>query len=77
MEVYYWWGGLAYWGIVGWDGRVEDGQVVEVGFYVWCVCVLLFDGQEVELSGEVQLVWQVLGFCNILMKMENGQVCKK
>jgi gliding motility-associated-like protein len=56
MEVYHRWGGLAYRGTAGWDGRAEDGQAAEAGLYAWHARALLIDGQEVELSGEVQLV---------------------
>lgn len=56
MEVYHRWGGLAYRGTAGWDGRAEDGQPAEAGLYAWRARALLLDGQEVELSGEVQLV---------------------
>jgi len=45
MEVYHRWGGLA-----------PDGQPAEAGLYAWRARALLVNGQEVELSGEVQLV---------------------
>lgn len=56
IDIYQRWGGLAYRGTAGWDGTTPGGQRANAGLYAWRARALLINGEEVELSGEVQLV---------------------